>query len=744
MERLRLASWSRVFPFVLVVAVLAAITAIATAQSQRRVSTEPRRSVSGSIWYKVDYKNAIAVPDFDVELRSGTRVAGRATTDRNGVFTFPHVAAGDYEICWSEPGWFGDCHDFETVDGPTHAGSIHVQPKGRALYGKVVLASGENAAYAEPFFGLVSRPTVAVKGTALRVRTNSGGQFVIPNAPSTAKQVVATVGSETATADYSPGVTIRLDNQRPRFDSAASSISPRRVVHAKAGQTVTLDARASDADGDPLTYKWQAVAGSRQARSGSSLQYKAPSKPGVYPVTALVHDGHGGFNQMAFDVKVAPTAAPAAAAVPAAATPGLTCSSIVDYYFPNSGCGNGTPVGCGPNQFLFFFSTPTSGELTNCQNGGIDPTTCGQNSANAYYAAVDPNNLRTTLTDFYAVAGFNPDGTGGTRASYMNDNDLGFGRDMHFIQTGGFMFSYVTNYLNNPTDPNTCVVQDPQNAQLAADQTASNVTATVVMEWAPVGWQGPSTSPGSIQGQTPFVKFFVYDPAGNRINAAALDPYGAKFVPNLCLNCHGGTGNGWDTSSSSNSANVGASFLPFDLETYKYPSTGIDYAAFQTLNNFVNDTQPASAITELIDGWYAGSGNQPNPLFIPPGWQNNGAPPLTNQDLSVMYYYIVARSCRTCHVSFTDAPAWDTWTDSNGNGFLDNASGIVSLVQSNGFMPHAFVGYNNMWTNDFWPDPNTPLVFNCFANNNGNATNLHNCLSGVPWPPVSSSASARK
>ena len=181
MERFR-----RVSPLVLMLVVAVGLTAVAQSP-KKKVSTEARRPVSGSIWYIVDYKNAIAVPDFTVELRSGQKVVGRATTNRNGVFNFPNVEAGDYEICWKQPGWFGGCSDFEPVTKATHAGAIEVQPKGRALYGKVTLATGENAAYTEPYFGLVSRPTVTVKGTTIRVRTNAAGQFVIPEAPSTAK-----------------------------------------------------------------------------------------------------------------------------------------------------------------------------------------------------------------------------------------------------------------------------------------------------------------------------------------------------------------------------------------------------------------------------------------------------------------------------------------------------------------------------------------------------------------------------
>jgi hypothetical protein len=701
--------------------------------SLQRVSTSVRRAVTGSIWYKVDLKNAIAVPDFRVEIRSGDKAIASATTDDMGVFNFPDISPGHYKVCWANPGWFSGCGGHELdVTKPTYAGALEVKAAGHAVYGTVTLAKGENASYIEPFFGVASRASVTVKGTSLKTRANAAGQFVIPNVPPGAASLIANLGAASTTVPISPNALIAIANHRPEFKLSGPSISPHAFVRAKPGETITLDAAATDPDNDQLSFVWQAGSGTKVSQSGSKLKYKAPSKPGVYSVSALVNDGHGGFGQIAFDVRVA-------SANVLLATSGLNCQSIVDYYFPSGTCGAFTPPppGCSAGQFLQLFKTATSRELAACKNAGIDDQTCGKNSANAYYAAVDPNNARPTLSQFYAVAGFGPDGSGGTRAAYMNDNDLGFGRDMHFIQTGGFIFSYVTNYLNNPTAATTCVVQDPTNAQLAADQKPDNVTATVVMEWAPLDWVGPGTNPASIASETPFVKFFVYDPAGNRLNAAALDPYGAKFVPNLCLNCHGGSGSGWDTTSGGNSANLGASFLPFDLETFKYPSSGIDYASFLTMNQtLIPATNPNAPILEIITGWYAGGGNVPNKSFVPVGWQNNGAPPLTNDDLGRMYYYIVARGCRTCHTSLPSGPNWNTWTDSQGNGFGDNNGAFISsFVLNSGKMPHAFVGLNNMWTSNFWPDANTPTAFNCFANNYSNPTNLHTCLAGLPWPP---------
>src|SRR5262249_121722 len=137
----------------------------------------------------------------------------------------------------------------------------------------------------------------------------------------------------------------------------------------------------------------------------------------------------------------------------------------------------------------------------------------------------------TKLKDWWTINGFDPKtgiGKGEESAAYLNYNDLGFGRDMHILQQGENVAAYVTNY------------GDPQNLQdlLFADLAAGKVDPsgrTVCMECSPVE--------GGEFAKVPVVKFYVYesrDPEAKRLTSANLDGVGEKFVPNLCLNCHGG------------------------------------------------------------------------------------------------------------------------------------------------------------------------------------------------------------
>lgn len=330
--------------------------------------------------------------------------------------------------------------------------------------------------------------------------------------------------------------------------------------------------------------------------------------------------------------------------------------------------------------------------------------------ADGYYAAVDPLAERTTLGAWWAKNGFtfgaNGIPTNAVRTSYLNNNDLGSGRDMYLLQRAdGTAAAYVTNYgLFN---------QDPGNADLAAGKT--NPGATVAMEYSPV--EG--------QGSTRIVKFFVFagadfDANAPRAKAADLDGFGAKFVPNLCLNCHGGNYSPANAAAPSFAEiNMGAAFRELDIATYKFPggrdtADAGEKAAFKQQNAVVKGLNAAETVTiqpikDLITGWYAGGNDEQDNNFLPPGWA--GAP---QQDL---YRDLVRHSCRTCHVALdaSAAPTGFGWISydqlRNRRGFLD------SFVLCEGrVMPHAAITYRNFWLS---AGPHQPAVLRNFSNGSG-------------------------
>ena len=323
----------------------------------------------------------------------------------------------------------------------------------------------------------------------------------------------------------------------------------------------------------------------------------------------------------------------------------------------------------------------------------------------AYYAAVDPLNERTTLGAWWTKNGFTFDANGiptnAVRTSYLNNNDLGSGRDMYFLQRAdGTVAAYVTNY----GDFN----QDHGNADLALTRT--NPGATVCMEYGPV----------ENAGATRIVKFFVFngaDGAANapRVEAANLDGFGAKFVPNLCNNCHGGDYYPSNPPTFQN-INMGASFRELDIATYKFPggrlvANAAEKDAFRQQNLIVKGASPTETIAiqpikDLIGGWYPGASSDQDNAFTPSGW--TGAP---QQNL---YHDVVKQSCRTCHV------ALDADASNSGIGWISYAQ----LQQKRGFlnyyvlcdgrmMPHAVITYRNFWLS---ASPHRPAALRTFTN----------------------------
>jgi hypothetical protein len=149
-----------------------------------------------------------------------------------------------------------------------------------------------------------------------------------------------------------------------------------------------------------------------------------------------------------------------------------------------------------------------------------------------YYKTVDPNDTRTTLNAWLQQAGFTADGRGTlianaedgvgefAHAVYLNNYDLGFGRDMYTrTDQYGNVFAFVGNY-----------------ATLEGAIRKVDSIATVVMEYSPLANASDATPK--------FVKFFTYveDRGGDsrRVTSMNFDGRGEISTPGNCVICHGG------------------------------------------------------------------------------------------------------------------------------------------------------------------------------------------------------------
>jgi hypothetical protein len=266
----------------------------------------------------------------------------------------------------------------------------------------------------------------------------------------------------------------------------------------------------------------------------------------------------------------------------------------------------------------------------------------------------------------------------------------------------------VTNYSRG--------VAFDQRAAFADDAAArSNPNATVCMEFSTVEGDTSTTPPRKI------VKFFVYnDAAGDGVAerqlAADLDGFGARFVPGLCINCHGYGPNGGyfdPIPAAINDVDIGASFRELDLATYHFPGNRVtpnaaEQAATRAQNVMIRDTAvatPASAtqnpvsrgpIVDLINGWYGGA-VQDN-TFTPTNWKSPGSGSTQSEGL---YQDVIKVSCRTCHIAFDSANNANgrDWNRYDQMTSLARRSTIQSYAVESGFrlMPHALVTFRNFW-----------------------------------------------
>jgi hypothetical protein len=370
-------------------------------------------------------------------------------------------------------------------------------------------------------------------------------------------------------------------------------------------------------------------------------------------------------------------------------------------------------------------------------------------SASSYYkgatanTGIDPNDLRTDLRKFFLANSFNPDGSGGTRTSFIDNNDLGFGLDTYCKQSGMNVACYASSY-GTPD-------QNPGNFTKAQVANKPTVKKTLAMEYSPIEGQDPTIR---------VVKFYVYDGActdaivgcgttnSARSPSANLDGAGEKYVPNLCTHCHGG---GYyfpvdPASPTFAEVNLGASFLPFDVASYRDGTAGpkptdpafgtanilTQEASFFTQNQMVFATNPTQAIRDIIGLFYPTATPPFDANAIPCGWRASTAGPWCgggfsggtgNPATETLYHDVVAQACRSCHIAQRIDIAWDTYKKfAQEHGTVDvmppfSGSFIGGLVCNTGVMPHASVTWSNFWRSNFPHRPDTLKNFSQGAMN---------------------------
>jgi hypothetical protein len=313
-------------------------------------------------------------------------------------------------------------------------------------------------------------------------------------------------------------------------------------------------------------------------------------------------------------------------------------------------------------------------------------------SAQAYYDTIDPGPFpkRATLDDWKQANHFfdNDEPVIQANAIYVSHADLGFGRHMHVrVNKDKSVAFYVDNYLTGG------------DAVLG-----SNYFATVTMEWSP-GPNGKLTDPF-------FTQFYVYNKKGDRIINPKLDDHGPKNNPSVCLSCHGS--NNTDFTYQTNGGNIGARFVPFDVDNLQFPP-GADRASqeasLKALNEAVfstwdpNDPLYAGVerppVMDMIDAFYGGPGH-PSPTFISdtvlPGWD-------VSQQGHDLYSKVFGKSCVGCHAQREPFRNFSTITK-----FINEKPLVATRVFEQGVMPLSEKGSRNFWTSY----PSQPKILAAF------------------------------
>lgn len=386
-----------------------------------------------------------------------------------------------------------------------------------------------------------------------------------------------------------------------------------------------------------------------------------------------------------------------------------------------------TPTVAGPDMFLLF---PNPIRL---DDGTLETNT--EAYARAYYEAVDPANDKDTLAKWKAANGFGTvaGALGEVSATFGDMRDLGYGRRMSARQNpDGTIAMFVENYLVNAGDGYTYTRLNLDAAIAAAQGGAGNGTR-FDNRWH-VGTNAIEFSPGP-NGGAAFVKFYTFNPTtGERLLMANLDGRGAKAMPGICINCHGGRGDPLtppgasgkplfplvQNSVSQHRGDVQGRMQMFNLDILDFASTpGFTRAELEstmkTMNKMVlcsyplptpsafpeDACRPAASLAStnewqgtaaaMLKAAYGGDG-LPNPQFldnyVPSGWLTAGQ--------STLYRNVAHSACMTCHRlrGTGNQSDVDFMTYAKFQGYSDR---IKAHVIDRGNMPLAKIVSEHFW-----------------------------------------------
>ena len=337
--------------------------------------------------------------------------------------------------------------------------------------------------------------------------------------------------------------------------------------------------------------------------------------------------------------------------------------------------------------------------------------------AQAYYAAIDPNNTKDTFAKWKATNGFDT-GTGTQVTAVFGDSrDLGFGRRMTARQNpdGTLAFS-VENYLGK--NGGYVMRFSPVNLEAAIARDPNSLLYVNTIEFSP----GPA-------GGSSFAKFFNFNAVtGLRETTVNIDGLGDKAMPGPCITCHGGRANALtppdaagqplfnllQNAVSRTRGDTLGQLQPFEVDDLQF-STSPGYtraeqeASLKTMNRMILCSYPLSApstfpedacrrpagpdewqgtVATLVKAAWPGDG-LPNPVYadvdVPASW--------TAAEQTALYTAVIAPACRACHIVRGTGMQSDI-DFTTYQKFQSYANRIYATVVNRGDMPLAKLVYD--------------------------------------------------
>jgi mono/diheme cytochrome c family protein len=347
--------------------------------------------------------------------------------------------------------------------------------------------------------------------------------------------------------------------------------------------------------------------------------------------------------------------------------------------------------------------------------------------ASAYYKAADPLNERTTFADWKRVNGFDQ----GTdfETTFRDFVDLGYGRDMYArTRDDGGIAIYVDNYLVQIGEGDASSY-GPLGLDAALEANRRFLIGSNTIEFSPVDPSDPTSEK--------IVKVFAYSPEGAdgvqpRILSLDFDGRGEKFLPTVCMVCHGGDLYALEADGSFPQQTLTSMKLNIlDPEAFTFSNqSGFTEAESEApikgMNKMVHDTFVAmnardatnagkwsgDLAIDLAAGAYGDdfSADTYDREYIPLGWRQTDDRPAGVESL---YRDVVKVHCIACHalkgtstgearlttVGDKRIPLANAINFSSFEKFISYNDQIIEQVYRRAQMPTSLLSYEKFWSN---------------------------------------------